>query len=294
MTPPPHYAGGSNFTLTAELESNITEGLNTNVTWSISWKDRSSTWASGKTVTDYVTVTQSTTNGLQATVTCKQAFGEPAIVKVVPEDNENVNATCQFDYIKRVTSIAFDDTSPVIKIASDDKIGTLANGLTDLDINVQFGVGTIAGELYFDKVTLTPKDDMRQLAKSNGVLTPINPYSGTLELANPTITAGNKVNLSGGLGQIMFRTQALSFLEFHGGGYTTPNQRKFQNWLASNNGSPLLGGTASFTFSLRYNGTNIQSNISAAPQGLCRFDTSAVTTIATVNNVTMDNTNVAF
>ncbi len=91
------------FTLTATITP--AEAENKQVDYSISWKNSSSTWASGKNISDYLVIAQSTNGGLTATLTCKQAFGEQAIVTVVSRDNPDATATCTVDYRKRVTNI---------------------------------------------------------------------------------------------------------------------------------------------------------------------------------------------
>ncbi len=77
------------------------------VEWSVAWKDSNSVWAIGKTVTDYVTVTPSESNGLNAKVACLQAFGEQVIVTVASLDNIEATATCQVDYVQRITGFTF-------------------------------------------------------------------------------------------------------------------------------------------------------------------------------------------
>lgn len=69
--------------------------------WSVAFKNASSTWAKGKNISDYVTVEKSSASDLQATVTCKQAFGEQIIV-TVSSDYGSASASCTVDYKKRV------------------------------------------------------------------------------------------------------------------------------------------------------------------------------------------------
>lgn len=73
----------------------------TKVDWSIAWKNPSSAWASGKTVTNYVTVKATSNGALTANVTCLQAFGEQIIITVSVRDNANIKATCTVDYKQR-------------------------------------------------------------------------------------------------------------------------------------------------------------------------------------------------
>ncbi len=94
--------GTSSRVLTATISPSDarTEGF----TWSVAFKNASSTWATGKTVTDYVTVTKDSSTDLKATVTCKKAFGEQIIVRISCDYNAAVTATATLDYRARVAS----------------------------------------------------------------------------------------------------------------------------------------------------------------------------------------------
>ena len=96
------------YTLTATITPS--DATNKAVTYSVAWKNASSAWASGKTVTDYVTVTQATTGSLTATVTCLQPFGEQVIVTCVVTDNVDLKATCTVDYFRKLTGLGLDIT----------------------------------------------------------------------------------------------------------------------------------------------------------------------------------------
>lgn len=74
------------------------------VEWTVAWKDLNSTWATGKTVTDYVTVTKG--ENLNATITCKLAFSEPVILKVkVTKAEISVADTCVCQFYKALTGL---------------------------------------------------------------------------------------------------------------------------------------------------------------------------------------------
>lgn len=75
------------------------------VDWSVRWKNASSTWASGKTVTEYVTVATTTDGAGTATVSCLKAFGEQIEVVATARDNTTRTATCTVDYRKRITGL---------------------------------------------------------------------------------------------------------------------------------------------------------------------------------------------
>lgn len=74
---------------------------NQQVDWEIYFANPESEWASGKELSDYVTLTPTSDGALTATVNCLQAFGEQIIVKVISRDNPNATATCTVDYVKK-------------------------------------------------------------------------------------------------------------------------------------------------------------------------------------------------
>lgn len=82
------------------LRATITPENATNkaVDWSVSFVNASSSWASGKTVTDYVTITPTEDGSLIAEVECKEAFGEQIKIMVVSRDNPEAVAECTVDY----------------------------------------------------------------------------------------------------------------------------------------------------------------------------------------------------
>lgn len=94
----------SAYTLTATVKPEDAE--NKAVDWSIAFVNASSAWASGKSVTDYVTVTPSADGALTAVVECKQAFGEQIAVKVTSRDNTSAQAEVTVDYVKRITDVS--------------------------------------------------------------------------------------------------------------------------------------------------------------------------------------------
>lgn len=80
---------------------------NQNVDWSVSFVNPSSSWASGKMVTDYVTVTPTSDGALTATVQCLKAFGEQIKITVTSRANEYATAECTVDYARRITDFTF-------------------------------------------------------------------------------------------------------------------------------------------------------------------------------------------
>lgn len=95
-------------TLTATVKPDNT-AENTGVDWSARWKNPSSAWAAGKNVTDYVTVTPSGDSYSQSkvvTLNNLQAFGEQIIVTATARDNPEVTASCNVDYVQKITGFS--------------------------------------------------------------------------------------------------------------------------------------------------------------------------------------------
>lgn len=78
----------------------------TTATWSVAWANAESEWASGKTVTDYVTVSATETNALSAVVENLQAFGEQIIITLSVTGAGTVSATCTVDYAQRINAVS--------------------------------------------------------------------------------------------------------------------------------------------------------------------------------------------
>lgn len=74
---------------------------NKNLNFSIVWVNAGSEWATGKNLSDYLTVSSSAN---VATITCKQAFGEQAKLVAVSQVNESARAECTIDYVARLES----------------------------------------------------------------------------------------------------------------------------------------------------------------------------------------------
>ena len=91
------------YTLTATITpSNATIQ---DVDWSVSFVNNSSAWATGKTVTDYVTVTPTEDGALTANVECLQAFGEQIKVTVTSREISSVKADYTVDYRQKFQSL---------------------------------------------------------------------------------------------------------------------------------------------------------------------------------------------
>lgn len=114
-----------------QLTATITPDNATNkaVDWTIAFVNAESEWATGKTVTDYVTVTPTADGALTANVECLQAFGEQVRVTVTSRDNTAVKANATVDYTEKLSAVKATFGSTV-----------LSNGMTksfDLDASGQ-------------------------------------------------------------------------------------------------------------------------------------------------------------
>ena len=115
----------SSFEESVTVTATITPSTATNkkVNWSLAWKNASSSWASGKDVSDYVTVTPASDGALTANVNCLKAFGEQIKITVTSRANVNAKAECTLDYARRILDIALysedRDTCP-LEFGSDE------------------------------------------------------------------------------------------------------------------------------------------------------------------------------
>lgn len=106
------------YTLTATITP--ANAMNLKVDWAGSFINTSSSWATGKNFSDYITVTPESDGSTKATVACLQAFGEPISVTVTSRDNPEVSASCQVDYKKRVTGCEVSITQNGTKVTALD------------------------------------------------------------------------------------------------------------------------------------------------------------------------------
>lgn len=94
------------------------------VDWSIRFTDPSSAWATGKTVTDYVTVTPTSDGALTANVTCLKAFGEEICIWVTSRQNTSAKANCFVDYVKKLVDMTVIIGTSMVGLRSGSPDGT--------------------------------------------------------------------------------------------------------------------------------------------------------------------------
>ena len=92
------------YTITATVKPD-NFATNTGVNWELTWSDPESEWATGKSVTDYVTATPSGAGYLESkivNVTCAQAFGEQVLLTATAKEKPEISAVCTIDYVQRL------------------------------------------------------------------------------------------------------------------------------------------------------------------------------------------------
>lgn len=142
------------YTLTATVTpANVTDQT---VLWTAEWTNGASAWASGKAVTEYLSLTPSA-NTLTATLVCKKEFGEQAMITAKAKSNEDAAASCTVDYVKRVTSVS---------ITAPSKIAFSSSG-KDYTITAMPNYGT--GTLTPDTFTTTGGTLVKNVKTTNAV-----------------------------------------------------------------------------------------------------------------------------
>ena len=127
------------YTLTAVVDTPL--DANKVVDWSIYWNDDNSSWAKGKAVADYVTITPSADGALTATLSCLQAFAEKISIQCSSRIDASKYAICTIDYAKRLTDFSVVtklNGTAVTNIAFDDNQGKYT-----FEISYTYGIGTI-------------------------------------------------------------------------------------------------------------------------------------------------------
>lgn len=171
------------------------EAENTGIDWSVAWANAESEWASGKTVTDYVTITpQGDTAALskKATVECLQEFAEQIIITATSVDNGEASATCTVDYAQKIENITLKFGEMNVNLGGETSVtwevnpnGTGMGGAVTVDYALS-DVYTVADT--FDYTVTLDDDDWDFKYKFGGQVVPVY---GTID--NPDITDGSMV-----------------------------------------------------------------------------------------------------
>lgn len=122
------------FVLTATVEPE--NASDKRLDWAVSFVAPASSWAKGKTVTDYVTVTPSGDGALTATVACLQAFAEQIKVVATSRENAELSAECTIDYAMRCPSPLFSASGLSVPGHGLDSLLSFSKDTQNLSIRV--------------------------------------------------------------------------------------------------------------------------------------------------------------
>ena len=148
-----------------EYEANVTDPT---VLWTAEWTNGASAWASGKAVTEYLSLTPSA-NTLTATLVCKKEFGEQAIITAKAKSNEDAAASCTVDYVKRITSVSITAPSKIAFSSSETSYTVLATP--------NYGTGTLTPDTF----TITGGTLVKNVKTTNAVHKSVtNSSAGTI------------------------------------------------------------------------------------------------------------------
>lgn len=145
------------YTLTATITPSYAS--NKTVDWKLEFSDASSAWASGKTVTDYVTITPSADGALTASLVCVQDFGEPIIVTVTSRDNPSASASCTVDYAKKVVALKMRTNAPNLSTPLLPSGEVDVTKVSEIEGNFQVGACVFTLMWTFEFTDYTIDDD---------------------------------------------------------------------------------------------------------------------------------------
>ena len=165
----------SAYTITATITPSNSDDKT--VDWAVAWEDGNSSWAKGKTVTSYVTVTPTSDGALTASVSCIAAFGEQIIVTVTPRANTDISATCTLDYRQTITGIASELSHYIYGGSAADDTNRIATTSTGGTKTVNLAPPSYSANFYQKYYTLT--------------------LSSTYTLPINTVSISYKLNLTG-------------------------------------------------------------------------------------------------
>ena len=277
----PTAASGNNVTLNATVNADITT-YNDNVLWEYAFQDPTSAWANGKKLSDDMSFTVSEDTH-SATFTCTESFGEPIIVTAISEENPECTATCQFDYVKRITAIS--DSYPNASSASFSRY--IRIGMTNtVTADVTYGVGTVTPYIDILSVKIPFSSELVSVIRAN-ISSGMNELSSSTETVTCTPLQGSSVT-----GSFDF-----SLSSFYGGGGDSNN---LNNAIYNNaynaetdQGSSYCAVKPTIKIAVTYGGVTYQT-YSWTAQGSVRLEKGALKLKTTVTSVSIDNSNVAF
>ena len=144
---------------------------NTGLDWSMAFKNPSSAWATGKTLSDYMTLTPSGTDAAgskKVSVKCLKPFGEQVVITATSQDNPEVTASCTADFAQRIESATLKFGDLNVNLGGDTNVkwelnpnGTGVGGATNVTME-KSDVYTLAEDFTYT-VTLKSNNGFFQL-----------------------------------------------------------------------------------------------------------------------------------
>lgn len=269
-------------TITATVDK--ADGADGSLDWSIAFSNPSSTWASGKTLSDYVTMTIAD-DTQSVTLTCLQPFGEQIIVSVQATYYQSATASATVDYIKRIESVSITGLNPSQSGSTsyENKLRVFEMSSTAqsnwVTYTVSYGVGTINGEMTVKSMTVDMGESMYQAAVSACGYTP-----GAATFNQKTNFVGTDTSTNDG-GVYEVKVYVRNGFIYGGGDGRVFD--KLVDWFGTNSAVPV---GFSLNLQLSHNGRVLQ-NYTQASSGDFRFDNTG---IDLVNSVSLEGQEVAF
>ena len=192
MRAPEHTVdnGSETLTITATVFPDNSAD-NTGLDWSMAFKTPTSAWATGKTLSDYMTLTPSgddVAGSKTVSVKCLKPFGEQIVITATSQDNPAVSASCTADFAQRVESATLKFGDLNVNLGGDTNVkwelnpnGTGVGGVTNVTMEKS------------DVYTLT--EDFTYTVTAESSFTEENQF--TLNGEGVTVTAPGDITESG-------------------------------------------------------------------------------------------------
>lgn len=164
---------GAEAALTLTVTPTPADAELTGAKFTMAFKNASSAWATGKTVTEYVTLSQS--NERSATVSCLKAFGEPIVITytVKGENDANKTATYQLDYRARIAKGNVRFGGVYFEIAKKDLGYALIDNESDkIELLFTYSDYTVKDTFTADETTFKFTETFKAACQSAGVTLP--------------------------------------------------------------------------------------------------------------------------
>lgn len=173
-------------------------GANTRgVVWTIAFANPYSSWASSRTVSDYIKLTQDPNDDTKVKVSCLKAFGERIIITASLKDFTEISAQCTLDYSKKFATTGFRLVSQSADVGGsslDLSCNSAENSIITVDVTSvekgltyattlspqnSFSAGTLMPESITTSFTLEMSDGLRDAMRAKGLTNNFEPLQLT-------------------------------------------------------------------------------------------------------------------